>query len=111
MLAAEGAGQLEGPDVRSGEAEHPVCGDHVQVDCRLQDDLIVALAWRAQGCPACMAVAAAAPQALLNLPISQAAHNLHQRLQDLGGLASTEQHAERLFLRALSQATLDPHSP
>jgi NifU-like protein involved in Fe-S cluster formation len=107
MLAAEGAGELAGPDVRTGAATHPVCGDVIEVDCRLGEGRVLELAWRAQGCPAIMAVAASAPRALLGRRAQDAPGLLSQRLDQLGGLDTGEHHAERLFLEALSRAATD----
>jgi NifU-like protein involved in Fe-S cluster formation len=104
MLAADGAGTLAGDEVRRGRAEHPSCGDVVEVQVRIADAAIAELAWRASGCPACMAVAAAARVALRAAPLQAAPARLRARLEALGGLAPHERHAERLFLRALAQA-------
>ena len=103
MVAAEGAGELAGEGVLSGRAEHPVCGDVVEVDVRLRDGRVEALAWRAHGCPACMAVASVSP-ALRGGRADQAGPRLRARLAELGDLAAHERHAERLFLDALTRA-------
>lgn len=107
MLSGEGAGELEGPDVCTGMAEHPVCGDVIEVDCHLAEGRIQRLAWRARGCPATMAVAASASRALLGRRAEDAPGLLSQRIEQLGGLDSAEHHAERLFLEALSRAASD----
>ncbi len=107
MLQGEGAGELAGAEVRTGEAEHPVCGDVVEVDCRFAEGRILELAWRAQGCPATLAVAASASKALLGRRARDAAGLLAGRLDELGGLDAHEHHAKRLFLLALSRAAED----
>jgi NifU-like protein involved in Fe-S cluster formation len=104
MLAAEGAGELTAPGVGVGAAEHPVCGDQVEVFVQLRDGVIDDLRWRASGCPASMAVAAAARPALCGLAPAAAAPALRQRLAQLGDLSLHERHAERLFLSALQRA-------
>ena len=105
MVAADGAGDLEGADVLAGAAEHPVCGDQVTVMLRLRaPGVIDELRWQAQGCPACLAVAAAAPAALRGAPASEVAARLRARLAALGDLAAHERHAERLFVSAVSRA-------
>ena len=104
MLAADGAGRLTGAGVRTGRADHPVCGDVISLDVRLSGGVIEELAWRARGCPACMAVTAAAAGALRGVSMSQAALRLRQQVERLGGLAPHERHAERLLLQALSRA-------
>ena len=107
MLRGEGAGELVGAEVCTGDAEHPVCGDVVEVDCRLSEGRILELAWRAQGCPATLAVAASAQKALLGRHTRDAPGLLAGRLQQLGGLDPEEHHAQRLFLLALSRAAAD----
>jgi NifU-like protein involved in Fe-S cluster formation len=104
MRAAPGAGVLEGEGVRIGRAEHPACGDEVQVFARLRGEQVVELAWRARGCPACVAVAAAAHGALVGATLAEAPKQLERRLQALGGLGPMERHAATLFLSALAQA-------
>lgn len=105
MLEAEGAGALDGAGVVAGDAEHPVCGDLVSVSLRLRaPGVIEDLRWRAMGCPASLAVAAAAPAALRGAPVGEVAARLRQRLAALGDLAAHERHAERLFVAAVSRA-------
>ena len=104
MIAAEGAGALEGETVSRGRAEHPVCGDEVSVDVRWAGEVIEDLAWRASGCPACVAVAAAAPSALRGVSRADASASLRRRLDQLGGLSPHERHAEKLLLEALGRA-------
>ena len=103
MLAADGAGELSGDAVTTGTAEHPICGDVLELDCRVTDGRLVDLAWRATGCPATTAVAAAA-FAVRGQPIDQVEASLRQRLHALGGLHKTESHALALFLRAFDRA-------
>ncbi len=104
LRQAPGAGELSGPDVRVGRATHPVCGDEVELFLRVQQDTVVDLAWRARGCPACVAVAAAAKQALVGAPLDAASGNLARVVQSLGGLAATERHALKLIDDALRAA-------
>ncbi len=104
MLAAEGAGELTGAGVCRGRSEHPVCGDVIELDLRLEHGRICELAWRAEGCPATMAVAALARRALHGQAVAEASQRLRHQLADLGGLDRTEQHAVALFERAVAQA-------
>ncbi len=104
LIRAEGAGALQGADVRTGVAAHPVCGDEVELDLRVEGDRLAALRWRARGCPASTAVCAAAATALPGHPLAGLPVLLRARLQELGGLQAHERHAERLFLDALAAA-------
>lgn len=105
MVEASGTGSLEGAGVRTGRAEHPVCGDEVEVDLAIVDGRVERYAWRASGCPATVAVAAAAAAPWgLRPGVGELATSLRERLQQLGGLASHEGHAEKLLLRAVDAA-------
>lgn len=111
MLAAEGCGELEGGEVRAGSAEHPACGDVVALQVRLEGERVADLAWRAKGCPACMAVTAAAWQALPGGAVAEAPGRLRERILELGGLQAFERHAEKLVLRAFSRAVGEAAAP
>ncbi len=102
--AAPGSGELSGPAVGVGRAEHPVCGDVVVVSLRRTGDTVDAYAWRASGCPATFAVAAAAHGVLGGCALATVPDALRRRLQALGGLASHEHHAERIWLQAFAAA-------
>lgn len=104
--SAPGAGDLDAPDAGLGTAEHPVCGDRVQVQVTCSTGTITALAWRASGCPATLAVAAAAHAALVGAKGSDAPQLLRAKLASLGDLATHERHAERIFGEALVRALL-----
>ncbi|MBL9078328.1 MAG: iron-sulfur cluster assembly scaffold protein [Planctomycetes bacterium] len=106
MLAAEHAGELSGADVRRGAAEHPVCGDRVELSLRTDGECITAVRWRAVGCPAAMAVAALAARALVGASGANAAATLRAALAAHGDLAPHERHAEALVGRALRAAGL-----
>ncbi|MBL8726894.1 MAG: iron-sulfur cluster assembly scaffold protein [Planctomycetes bacterium] len=106
LLAAEGAGELAGDDVRRGAAEHPVCGDRVEVFVRTRGGRIDELRWRASGCPAAMAVTALAAKVLTGTAAPAAAATLHAAIDAHGGLAVHERHAEALVGRALAAAGL-----
>lgn len=100
---APGAGRLTGAAHRA-RVEHPICGDELEVDVQLDGDRITAVAWRARGCPATMAVAACLPGAWTGETTATAPARLKAELARLGGLAVHEAHAEQLATRALAQA-------
>lgn len=104
MLRAPGAGQLTGAGVQHGSAEHPVCGDQIELSVRLAGDRLGELRWLARGCPASMAVAALAGEVLAGVAVAEAPAALRAALQAHGGLAAHERHAEGLLLRALAAA-------
>ncbi len=104
LQRAPGAGDLAGTDVRVGRAEHPVCGDEVELSVRVRAGRIAELAWRARGCPASVAVAAAAHEALRDVELGAARAALAAHIDALGGLGQTERHALTLVLQALDGA-------
>ncbi len=106
LLAAEGSGELAGDCVQRGVAEHPVCGDRVELSLRTRDGRIDELKWRASGCPAAMALSALAAKALVGAPVAAATETLHAAIVAHGGLAAHERHAEALLGRALAAAGL-----
>lgn len=102
LRAAPGAGELAGDDVRVARAEHPVCGDEVELFVRLAGGAVTEFAWRARGCPACVAVAAAAHGAVVGARLEDAPARLAARVAALGGLSPAEQHALKLIGEALA---------
>jgi nitrogen fixation NifU-like protein len=102
--AAAGQGALSGDAVGHGRAEHPVCGDEVEVDVRVQRGRIAELRWRARGCPATYAVAAVGALELDGAAVDGAAAALRRGLAARGDLAAAERHAEAMFVRALQAA-------
>lgn len=107
--AAPGAGRIDGAasataSLCSGRGEHPVCGDEVEVDLAVDGGRVVDLRWRAKGCPATYAVAAAAHAALVGKQVVDATSCLRAELARLGDLGPSERHAEAMFCRAVAQA-------
>lgn len=99
-----GVGELTGEDVDSGFAEHPICGDRVQLSVRHADGVVREVRWRADGCPASMAIAALAAEVLVDVPAANVDAVLHQAIATHGGLARHEHHAEGMVGRALHEA-------
>lgn len=104
LQAGVGAGDLSGPGVVTGCAEHPVCGDRLELSLRLEAGVVREVRWRAAGCPATTAVAALAAVALPGAPATAAAATLRRALADHGGLGPAERHAEAMAVRALAAA-------
>jgi NifU-like protein involved in Fe-S cluster formation len=106
LRQAPRAGALDERDgaFGTGCAEHAVCGDTVELDLRVVGDRVADLAWRADGCPATLAVAAVAGAALVGVATGELGPALRSALADRGGLADHERHAERIVLEALASA-------
>ena len=93
-----------GYDLR-GEARHPVCGDHLVVYLAVRDGLVAEAGFKAMGCPASMAIAAAATELLHGLPADGLSAALGARYTDLhGDLPAAHGHALRLVERAVDAA-------
>lgn len=101
----EHVGECVGGDARTGAAEHAVCGDRVQLSVRCVDGQLHDVRWRAEGCPATLAVAALAARTWRSLPLPRAESALQAALAAHGGLDPHERHAAALVLRALAAAT------
>ncbi|MFT4514281.1 MAG: hypothetical protein ACI89X_000794 [Planctomycetota bacterium] len=99
-----GVGELTGENVGSGFAEHPICGDRVQLSVRHEDGVVHEVRWRADGCPASMAIAALAAEVLVDVPETKFEAVLHQAIGSHGGLARHEHHAEAMVVRAMREA-------
>ncbi|MCB9876074.1 MAG: iron-sulfur cluster assembly scaffold protein [Planctomycetes bacterium] len=99
-----GVGAFDTPDARLGRAEHPVCGDRVQLSVRVADGRVLGVRWQAAGCPATMALAALCAEALVDVPFDALDAALRAAIAAHGGLQRAEHHAEAMLLRALHAA-------
>jgi NifU-like protein involved in Fe-S cluster formation len=114
-LRSEGVGEFVGASTGSGSAEHPSCGDRVELSVQFSAPpdhspvgpraRLAGVRWRASGCPATMAVAALAAKALVDVAVGDAADVLRRAIAAHGGLAAHERHAEAIVLRALAAAS------
>ncbi|MBM3974565.1 MAG: hypothetical protein FJ301_10750 [Planctomycetes bacterium] len=104
LTAGLGVGELVGSGVAVGRAEHPVCGDQVELSLRLEGGVVREARWRAAGCPAAMACAALAARVLPGVAVGAAVAALRGAIAAHGGLAASELHAEALLARALAAA-------
>jgi nitrogen fixation protein NifU and related proteins len=99
-----GAGELAGDDVAAGAAEHPVCGDRIELSVQHAAGFVRAVRWRASGCPATMAIAALAAEVLSDVAVADLQAVLQRAIATHGGLKRHEHHAQAMILRALHQA-------
>ncbi len=105
LQCTDGAGEFEGAFASRGVAEHPVCGDRVQLSVQHTGGTIHGVRWRAQACPATTAVAVLAAKVLAGVPVVDAPQRLRAAIAAHGGLGPTERHAETVVLKALAAAT------
>lgn len=107
VVAPVGMGDLEHAEARA-EGENPICGDRLRIELARDPEGGLILGFRATACPACLAVASCAVEALsgsksLSGPPFEP---LRARVAALGGLSTFEGHAmvlvEEVLARALS---------
>jgi NifU-like protein involved in Fe-S cluster formation len=96
-----------------GEARNAACGDHLVLYLKLAEGTIAAAGFRAQGCPASMATAAAACEALEGLPAGSALPDqLEARfVEAFGAPRPAHRHALALVREALASARRTPPAP
>lgn len=104
LQCTHGAGEFDA-GASEGVAEHPVCGDRVQLSVQHAGGIIHGVRWRAAACPATTAVAVLAAKVLVDVPVAGAAATLRAAIAAHGGLGPTERHAEAVVLKALATAT------
>ncbi len=108
LAGLEGRGTLAGCTHR-GRADNPVCGDVVEFELALQDGRIAGCSFRAEGCPAAVASAAAVRQLVLGKTSAEAARlSPAQLLEFLQGLPSHKLHGVDVALDALRTALGSP---
>jgi nitrogen fixation NifU-like protein len=103
-LLLRGAGVGEFADGARGYAEHPVCGDRMELSVRVEDGLVRGVRWRASGCPASMALAALCSEVLVDVRVDAAPQAVLDGVAARGGLSRHEHHAQKMALAALAEA-------
>ena len=93
-----------------GEDRNPVCGDHMKLMLRIEDDAIAEARFQTRGCPAAIATSSMATVVLTGMPVEQAAQLKRQDFVDaVGGLPKAKIHCSVLAAAALKKA-LASHS-
>ncbi len=88
-----------------GRSENPVCGDVTSFELRVQDETVADCRFRATGCVAAIAAAAALAQMCQDQPVRNCLQiTSEDLLQDLGSLPVHKTHAVNLALEALRKA-------
>ncbi len=98
------AGALPGATHRA-EGENPVCGDTVRIELRVVDSIVRECRFRASGCPAAIASAAALCALCKGKPLTECLAMDHLRIVDhLEGLPSHKSHGPELAIEVLRKA-------
>ncbi|MDE2966342.1 MAG: iron-sulfur cluster assembly scaffold protein [Chloroflexota bacterium] len=91
-----------------GEDRNPVCGDHMRLMLRIEDDAIREARFQTRGCPAAIATSSMATVVLTNMHIDDAAALKRQDFVDaVGGLPKAKIHCSVLAAAALKRALTD----
>ena len=91
-----------------GEDRNPVCGDHMKLMLRIENDSIAEARFQTRGCPAAIATSSMATVVLTDMPIADAAQLKRQDFVDaVGGLPKAKVHCSVLAAAALKQALAD----
>ncbi|MCY3923730.1 MAG: iron-sulfur cluster assembly scaffold protein [Chloroflexi bacterium] len=88
-----------------GEDRNPVCGDHMKLMLRIEDDAIAEARFQTRGCPAAIATSSMATVVLTGMSVDQAAQLKRQDFVDaVGGLPKAKIHCSVLAAAALKKA-------
>ena len=91
-----------------GEDRNPVCGDHMRLMLRIEDDAIADARFQTRGCGAAIATSSMATVVLKGMPLSEAARLTRKDFVDaVGGLPKSKIHCSVLAAGALKRALAD----
>ena len=91
-----------------GEDRNPVCGDHMKLMLRIEDDTIREARFQTRGCPASIATSSMATVVLTEMQVADAARLTRQDFVDaVGGLPRAKIHCSVLAAAALQRALAD----
>lgn len=93
-----------------GEERNPVCGDHMRLMLRIEDDMIREARFLTRGCGAAIATSSVATEMLRNMRTADAAKlRRDDFVAAVGGLPKSKVHCSVLAAGALRKA-LDAHA-
>lgn len=88
-----------------GEDRNPVCGDHMKLMLRIENDAIAEARFQTRGCPAAIATSSMATVVLTGMSVEEAAQLKRQDFVDaVGGLPKAKIHCSVLAAAALKKA-------
>lgn len=98
------AGELPGANA-VGEERNPVCGDHMRLMLRIEEETITEARFLTRGCAAAIATSSAATEVLTGMPLSAAAAlKRSDFVEAVGGLPKSKIHCSVLAAAALKRA-------
>ncbi len=91
-----------------GEERNPVCGDHMRLMLRIEQEQIAEARFLTRGCAAAIATSSVATEVLIGMQIDEAAQLKRQDFVDaVGGLPKSKIHCSVLAAAALKWALAD----
>lgn len=91
-----------------GEERNPVCGDHMRLMLRIEEERIAEARFLTRGCAAAIATSSVATEVLIGMPLDEAAQLERQDFVDaVGGLPKSKIHCSVLAAAALKRALAD----
>lgn len=91
-----------------GEDRNPVCGDHMRLMLRIEDDAIAEARFQTRGCGAAIATSSMATVVLKGMQVTEAATLTRKDFVDaVGGLPKSKIHCSVLAAGALKKALAD----
>lgn len=101
------AGEIEDPD-GIGYVGDPRCGDFLKVTIRVEDEHIVDIAFKCQGCPAAIGTASAMTEMAIGKSLDEASEITDEMIEKkVGGLPGPKKHCSNLGANALYEAIID----
>lgn len=100
-------GELENPD-GTGVYGSPVCGDMMQIQIKVEDDVITDARFKTFGCGSAIASSSMATSMIIGKPVEEAlAISNKQIIDELGGLPAVKVHCSVLADHAIKSAIYD----
>lgn len=100
-------GELENPD-GTGVYGSPVCGDMMQVQVKIEDDIIKDAKFKTFGCGSAIASSSMATEMIIGKPVEEALEITNKTIIDeLGGLPPVKVHCSVLADHAIKSAIYD----
>ena len=100
-------GDLENPD-GTGTYGSPVCGDMMQIQIKVKDDVITDVKFKTFGCGSAIASSSMATSMIIGKSIDEAlAISNKQIIEELGGLPAVKVHCSVLADHAIKSAIYD----
>lgn len=100
-------GEIKNPD-GVGKVGNPVCGDIMELQIKVEDDIIVDARFKTFGCGAAIATSSMVTELIKNRTIDEASKvSNHAVAEALGGLPPIKMHCSVLAEEALSKAIED----